>query len=284
MSRRDSLTRAQRRRLRELGQEADTSGWLSGPGANLRAPLSVAAAAGIARAGYGELRDPGAGRARMGHATSSSALVVNVFDYWVERERTGLAAALGTAAPIRSIQFEAPCPTGVPGRTLTLDVGLTLGDGRYLAVESKFGEWLERRSPSHRRLGNKYFECPVGSGAPRALWAEVGLQRCQRLAERLREGAETYRFFNGAQALKQALGLAQAWPARFELLYLYYDQPRSHRARRHAAEIESFQVAISEDFDFKIMTYQSLFELLRSSGADPAYLGYLQARYFPDEG
>ena len=77
-------------------------------------------------------------RAKIAALHSSSALAVNVFDYWTVRNAAPLAAALNLAYPIADIRFERKFPTGVGSRAPNLDVVIAGPDRQLLAVESKF--------------------------------------------------------------------------------------------------------------------------------------------------
>ena len=125
---------------------------------NLRAPLDDSALAELQR---GSELEPGVTQpARAFALCSSAALVVNVFAYWRGRDQTPLLAALGVGGP---------GGTRLPGEPPTVDVALHRPDGRCVAVESKFAEWLTRRPRGQRVFKDKYF-----AGGAR-VWEAAGL-------------------------------------------------------------------------------------------------------------
>ena len=85
---------------------------------------------------------------------SSSALAANLFDYWTERDKSPLLAALGVDAKGEtSLDFEARFPTGLGGTPPHLDVAMRRSTGSVVAVEAKF-EALHRVMDSFHRAGN----------------------------------------------------------------------------------------------------------------------------------
>lgn len=84
-----------------------------------------------------ELRPRGNQPPKVHALLSSSALAVNVFDYWRDKDAVPLGAAIGTESPIRSLRFEFKCTDyPVRPRSPNLDVVLNLEDGSRVAIES----------------------------------------------------------------------------------------------------------------------------------------------------
>lgn len=207
-------------------------------------------------------------------AHSSSALVVNVFDYWVDRpDRVLLALGLPAAAAF-PVAFEAQFATGLDGKPPNLDICVRREDGGLVGVESKFTEWLARKSASKEYFKPKYFP------NDRRLWAESGLAGAQQLAQRIHAREKHFRYLDAPQLLKHVLGLASTGMA-FELVYLYYHID-GKEAAFHSAEIQEFAQAVKGDFAFHVCTYQEVYRRLRQQMAecDAAYSAYLDARYF----
>ena len=70
---------------------------------------------------------------------SSSALAANLFDYWTERDKSPLLAALGVDAKGEtSLDFEARFPTGLGGTPPHFDMAMRRSTGFVVAVEAKF--------------------------------------------------------------------------------------------------------------------------------------------------
>lgn len=250
----------------------DAAGYTLRPEDNLFAPLSTETRRDF-EGGDGAELGLGGKRGKMQALHSSSALAVNVFDYWRVRDAAPLAAALGLAAPIAGLTFERKFGTGLPGNPPNLDVVLWLGGGSIVAIESKFMEpWRVR---SERGLKAKYFAGGVDA------WARLGLCGCSGLAARLQSGETAFTWLHAEQLLKHVLGLALSG-SRWELVYLWYETP-GHESGEHAAEAEEFaRVARADGIAMRPLTYQKLILRLRESAAeaDAAYLDYLDGRYF----
>jgi hypothetical protein len=236
---------------------------------NLRDQLSSGALKDFERGSGAELRDRGIRPPRMHALRSSSALTVNVFDYWRGRDARPLQRAFGLRDRITRVSFEEQFATGLRGTPPNVDVVLTLEGHTYIAIESKFTEWLSRRE---RSIEQKYF------ADGQTLWADQNLPRCQTLANSMRDGS-TYFHLDIPRLLKHALGLAKK-TGLYELYYIYFDWT-SPEAEAHAQELARFRDSIGEEIRFRTMTYQELFaRLLHSTRpSDEEYVEYLTARY-----
>jgi len=267
------LLRAQRRWADAHGVTYDARGCVRVLADNLRAPLDDSARAELQR---GSELTPGVTQpARAFSLCSSAALVVNVFAYWRGRDQTPLLAALGVDGPGGTrLELEAPLPTGLAGDPPTVDVALHRPDGRCVAVESKFAEWLSPRPRSQRVFKDKYF-----AGGIR-VWDAAGLPRCQALAEDLQQGRERLKHLNAPQLLKHVLGLAVNGLRTSALVYLYYDRP-GKEATTHRAELDRVIARLRPEIDVRATTYQAVFAVLRATpGLDRDYVDYLARRYF----
>lgn len=274
MASRSLLLRRQRSWARQAGKTVDAAGYLPAVSDNLWQPFSVSAQADFAARGGGEFHDGSLHAARMRAVHSSTALAVNVFDYWNTADPAPLATALGLPAPIRRIVFEPHLPTGLTGNPANPDVLIDLGPRGLLAVECKFSEWLV---PKRQRAGvfhERYF--PPGRGA----WQEAGLTACQSLADDMQAGREYFRYLDVRQLLKHALGLKAAGASSASLVYLYFDWPGPIQ-RAHEAELNRVAARLAPEAGFRSATYQSLLGRLSASGnpIESGYLSYLQSRY-----
>jgi hypothetical protein len=124
MSRTD-VRQHQERWAATQGQAVDARGYLKTVELNLREPLSAKAGAAFAAGDGGELTDSRSRPAKMRALHSSSALAVNVFDFWTTHDPTPLAEALQLEHPIVDVGFECKLSTGLPGNPPNLDVVLT---------------------------------------------------------------------------------------------------------------------------------------------------------------
>lgn len=211
---------------------------------------------------------------------SSSALVVNFFDYWTARDKVPILSALDIDPECgASLCFEAQFPTGLGGTPPHLDVAITNSIGHVVGVEAKFTEHVKRSTRGKSKFKAAYF--PKSGG----LWSEQGLPECQKLAEELWDeercgGRQRFEYLDPRQLLKHALGLAKKMGNRFSLYYLYYDCVGKEQ-EAHRQEIDCFGKRVGDEIRFKALTYQEVFKRLRDSGqADADYLDCLESRYF----
>jgi hypothetical protein len=198
-----------------------------------------------------------------------------VFGYWRDRDPAPLLAALGIeAAPGARLTYEEPLPTGLAGDPPTADVALRWPDGRCVAIESKYGEWLVPRARHKRVFKEKYFP------ADAAVWTAAGLPRCQALADDLQAGRERFRFLNAPQLLKHALGLKRTTAPGSTLVYLYYDH-MGREAQTHRAELERVTARLISEVNLRFTTYQALFRAFRAERIVARdYVDYVSERYF----
>jgi len=212
-------------------------------------------------------------RGKMQALHSSSALVINVFQYWREIDRVDvIAKALDIKKKLTTMKFERTYPTRLRGIPPHLDVELSNGTFR-VAIESKFTEIYHRYTK--RELKDAYVQTP-------GLW--VGLPKCESLAKLIHSenGRKTsFSYLDAPQLLKHILGLKSQPDAKpFKLIYLWYEYP-SKEAEKHRLEIEKFTNWLGDEVSFSDMTYQELFKALSTSQlADKGYLPYLGERYF----
>ena len=278
---RSAILRGQRAWATRRGHAPDRRGYLPHVALNLYSSLSEQARSAFERGAGGETTDCPARGGRRGRPAkmralhSSSALVVNVFDYWTPRDKAILSKSLGLHRKVDTVAFEAQRETGLPGTPPNLDLELVLKDGSVVAIESKFTEWLTPQPKNGKAFQSKYFT------AGKLHWTARGLPGCQTLAEGLDRGKKSYRYLHAGQLLKHALGLAAHHGDKFSLLYLYFDTTGAE-AERHRAELADFSEHLDRQIRFSAMTYQQLFgNLRRLAGPDhEPYLAYLGERYF----
>ena len=270
------IKKAQREWARSKGVSVDRGGYVRQVEANLFRPLSAGARFAFEAGAGSELK------AHMRALHSSSALVVNFFDYWTDRNATPMLFALGIEPHQGvSIDFEARFPTGLGGTPPHLDVAITHGSGYVVAIESKFTEQLKRATRGKSKFARSYF--PESAG----LWTEKGLPACQELAESLRAeeihgGLQRFEYLEPRQLLKHALGLATQLGGEFSLWYLYYDWA-GERPAAHRREIDLFDELVGHEVRLSTLPYQQVFaRLAESVEADSDYLKYLGDRYFRD--
>lgn len=274
MKTRQEVLAQQKRWAQTQGLHPDSRGYLASYEANLFQPLSNAALLAFSSGSGNELRGSADRPAKMSALHSSSALAVNVFDYWAAQSEL-ILTALGLRTGGVSLHFEKQFPTGLDGNPPNLDVAIRWADGTWLGIESKFTEWLTPKPPTKEHFKPKYFP------GNKPLWGAWGHDRCQKLAMLISSGQTPYRYLDAPQLLKHALGLA-CTGSEFELMYIYFDVP-GPESELHKSEIEDFAGRIAGDFPFHVRRYQELYERLSMAAAPPhaAYLQYLRTRYFP---
>jgi hypothetical protein len=251
----------------------DEQGYLANIEENFFAPLSPSARKAFDDGSGCELVDADCRPAKMRALHSSSALAVNVFDFWTGRDVAKVLHALGVEGSARDFAFEAKLPTGAPGTPPNLDLVIPLSDGRLVGVESKFTEWITPK----RRLASSLD--PYVDGAE-SYWSRAELRTCHELVGRMRSGDETYAYLDVPQLLQHALGLAHAAGAGSLLRYLYLDAP-GPEAAAHRAELGRFEARVGRELGFEAISYQEVISRLEPP-ADPLearYLEYLHERY-----
>ncbi|MFC2008423.1 hypothetical protein ACFLT0_01875 [Chloroflexota bacterium] len=204
---------------------------------------------------------------------SSSALVVNFFQYWRYHDIPQLAVSMGLSAQCTHLKFERtyPKPAGVKGIRPYVDVEFT-GASKPTAVESKF---TEPYSKGRKSLGQVYIET---SG----VWGKY--TSCKLLASQILSGEKVFEHLDAPQLIKHILGLKTKYGEEsFTLLYLWYDFA-SAEADKHRQEMQTFKKSIEDEVDFRHLTYQDLFKVVSSiPGVDNDYVSYLHDRYFQME-
>jgi hypothetical protein len=197
----------------EAGLPFDDKGYLDSVDANLRVPMRDSVREAFDDADGSEL-EPSRGRPpKMCALHSSSALAVNFFDYWIDRDTAPLLQAMGLHAS-GSPRFEVKFPLGLGGKPPNLDVIFGCSPDFVAAIESKFGEWLSQKRPKPERFKAKYFPSRHG------LWERAGLPACQSLANDIRNSRTWFSWLDAPQLLKHALGLATQQGNKFSLTYL----------------------------------------------------------------
>ncbi len=227
------------------------------------------------RAGSGgELGDENT-RGNMLALHSSSALVVNVFEFWRNRKVSIVAQLCGAPKGAESLHFERKYPTGVGRTPAHLDVEFSYPLSIPLVIESKFTEPYSKPRRTRRRISEKYLNSEIWQGLP-------SCEDLARIIHKEESGKTRYPFLDVPQLLKHILGLTRKHGKRgFILLYLWYDYHHSLEAEKHRLEIREFEKGISSEVVFRYMTYQELFKKIKESrAASTYYIDYLANRYF----
>ena len=280
------------RGVRDSAADPKTTAW-----GNLRRPLDGTGLQQITSGDGEELKEGG----KMAVPHSSSALGVNVFDYWradpqtigsTIRAKSGLAdratlCAGVPAEPFSSICYEDKFLTGAGSRPANIDVVFRDrapgAPPSLLGIESKFVEPF--------RDGAKLLDATTGQRWATYLeakreriqkgWSRLSgsFKFAQELAYEAQKAKEAEKrdpdfvYLDVRQLLKHALGLARAKrPALvgshaeihdFELVLLWYEPPGDFdECKVLRDEIDRFKRRVEGGFKFGALTYQELFAAL----------------------
>jgi hypothetical protein len=252
----------------------DEKGYLPDYESNLFMPMNKMTHDAFEKGSGSELLDKDKSPAKMRAVHSSSALAVNVFDYWVSESNHCLLSALDIDDDAKAtIRFEGKYPTGLGGNPPNLDVVLELDNGKVIGIESKFTEWFTPKTQSKTPFKDKYFSFEQG------VWARVDLPDSQKLAEKMQQSEVVFRHLDAPQLLKHALGLATSIGNKFCLFYVYFDY-KGNVGEIHRQEIQQFSGMVGGELAFKALSYQTLIgRLVANKAGSDAYRSYLRNRY-----
>lgn len=210
---------------------------------------------------------------------SSSALAVNVFEFWRHRIESVAILARSLRIPskqIESLQFEEKLPINEGfANAPHMDVLVGYADGSVCGIESKF---TEHYSSKTQGLDPKYLN------ENEALWAQL-----PTLREFASENLETrvHSYFDSIQMLKHTMGLLSHTKdkSKLRIMYLWYDGGTGSN-HSHRSEIDHFaSVMTSDGITFYSLTYQeamiNLWKELpeHDKPGFRAYVNYLTDRY-----
>lgn len=211
---------------------------------------------------------------------SSSALGVNVFQYWKSISAVPVIAAQCGLCRVGSqvsedIQFEEKYPINDTfGFHPNIDVVIhnkSAAKFKRFAIECKFSEAYGAHK--HGGLKSKYLSLDD-------LWADIPNLLC--FARGISPDDHEFIHLHPAQLVKHVLGLKRQFgKAGFRLLYLWYDV-LGGQGKRHRDEVLRFtEIARKDDIKFHSLTYQELIVNLARKFREehPEYIRYLTERY-----
>lgn len=246
---------------------------------NLFQPLNDKSKKEIDDGDGGELKSKAGNTAKMQALHSSSALGVNLFDYWREvGDCSPLFSSCGLSRAGSQLsgemKFEHKFP--IDGRfqyAPNLDVVFFPSQPhkfKVFAIECKYTEAYSSRK--HGGLDQKYF-------TNESVWEN--LPSIKRIAKKMSPSDDQFSFLHAAQLIKHILGLnRQCGHSRYRLLYLWYDA-LGESGFRHRQEVEKFsEIAHSDGVLFHAITYQELIvRLAQCREQHEKYVSYLTERY-----
>jgi len=250
----------------------------------------------------GETKDTKTRLAKMKAFHSSSAIVVNLFQYWQNKDIYPIlyASKLSTkrlsgtdfmiekinfqqakAHPIlrdrfeNKIRFEEKFEISEDKSQFphspNIDVVIKDSQSRVYAIESKFTEPYNSRK--HEGIKQKYIENI-------SFWD--GLPNLYELAKEISPNNNKFQYLDVAQLIKHILGLKKSYSKNgFHLLYLWYDIIGKDGVE-HRKEIERFaEIAKKDNIKFSHTTYQETIIKLSKKFYDgnENYCNYLTDRY-----
>ena len=225
---------------------------------NLFQPLDNEVRLSFSRGDGNEIKSSLDGPAKMQALHSSSALSVNVFQYWKQIEQVpAIAAACGfcrrdNKSPER-IVFEDKyvIDNSLLGNPPNIDVVIYNAESAAVkrhAIECKFTEAYSSRS--HGGLKPEYLNLAD-------IWRDI--PNIHTLAKSISPEDNSFHHLHPTQLIKHILGLKSALgKTGFRLLYLWYDA-FGNAGARHREEIDVFsKIAVSDNIKFHALSYQEL--------------------------
>lgn len=218
--------------------------------------------------------------AKMQAVHSSSALGVNIFQYWQRIDQTPkIAAACGFCRRGNEISekivFEDKYPIAKSFRyPPNIDVVIhNSNSARYkrFAIECKFSEAYSTQGD--HGLKRKYLDLAE-------VWGDI--PNLHGLAEEICPDYNIFKYLHPAQLIKHILGLKKAFGKKgFRLLYLWYDVLGEEGAT-HQQEVDRFiRIARSDDIKFHALSYQDLIARISTEHRPDhgKYVKYITGRY-----
>ena len=248
---------------------------------NLFEPLNSEIRKQISRGDGGELKGKPGSPSKMQAVHSSSALGVNIFQYWMSiNQIPNIAAACGLCSknnktPEKMI-FEKKFQISEKfAFSPNIDVVIeNSGKSKYkfFAIECKFSEAYSARK--HKGIDRKYL-------AIKEIWKEI--PNLHELAKKISPDDNPRQCLHRAQLIKHIIGLKKQCNGNtsFRLLYLWYDCI-GHEGSKHRKEIERFtKTAKADKIKFHAMSYQELIIKLSKEYRDThkEYIKYIARRY-----
>ena len=259
------------------GLDFDDKGYVRCYDKNLFGELDDVVKCSFKKAGGQELTDNTRSEAKMKALHSSSALVLNVFNYFRTRlHKSENISSITKACKVNSdkiieITFEAKFPIlhiAVPN----IDMIFEMESGMIYAFESKF--------------------CEPYSGCKSYLMKDAYLKEenksiwngFENIYKAVREAElNGYRYLNYPQLITHLLGLKCKIHSlkKFKLIYIWYDG-FGKEANRHREEIRNFTELVKKDnVQFVDITYQEIIVNLSNDNYEEnkEYIDYITSRY-----
>ena len=222
-------------------------------------------------------------RPKMSALHSSSALVVNLFQYWQEKDVSPLLKALNMIRHNDKIinaeikfedKFKIDENTKKFPKPANLDITIKFEENQIIAIESKF---TEPYGSVNNKISKSYTEDSLWNKHPE-------LEKLKTLAKEIYNKNCNFQHLDAAQLIKHILGLKSNYGENFTLLYLWYNVPGTE-AEEHQKEIDAFAKIVEADgIKFAHTTYQDVIKNLdkeeyKNIKNFKEYITYLKERY-----
>lgn len=230
----------------------------------------------------GETKETTTRLAKMKALHSSSALPVNVFQYWQHKDVAPILYAcrlsnnktfnLNKNLP-NKVKFEQQFEISKDKKLFPFKPNLDVvieNNNKVYAIESKFTEPYKKKQ---KGLSERYT-------LDDSFWK--GIPHLQELANEISPDNKRFKYLDVAQLIKHILGLKKINKKDgFYLLYIWYDVI-GNDGSEHRKEIEKFAVIAKKDnIKFRHISYQEVIVNLSNNfyAGNEAYVNYLTNRY-----
>lgn len=216
-----------------------------------------------------EFKPQGDNPPKFNSIASSSALAVNSFAIW-KKENNIKDLVIKNFSDFNTIEFERKFKNGLGGKNPNLDVVLENQD-HLLAIECKFLEPLKKKSKSDKPFSDSYFK--NNDYRSNSKW--------YKLIEKIRNNQVEFKYLNAVQLLKHFYGICYEKNDKNNILLYLYWEPENLKNKSpydiHRKEISKFNdfVEVDDLLEFKVMTYQELWEFWRNNLNSNELLNYI---------
>ncbi len=247
---------------------------------NLFEPLLPETRTEIEKGDGGELKGDSTKSAKMCAVHSSSAIGVNVLQYWKNKNISDLAYALGLCRKdnksANEIHFERKFKISDKFKYApNIDSVILNSENEKIkafGIECKFSEAYSSRS--HPGLKEKYLTDILEQ------WEDI--PNLFDFAKTISPQDKSFNHLHPAQLIKHILGLKKEYgKSGFRLLYLWYDV-LGEDGCKHRTEITEFaKIAKQDNVKFHSISYQELVAKLKKEyyNGNEKYIDYLTDRY-----
>ena len=211
---------------------------------------------------------------------SSSALSVNIFQYWKRiNQDSAIAAACGFCSTdntsSQGINFEAKY-TISEKFSCSPNIDVVINNSpksrfKVFAIECKFSEAYSLRK--HSGVDPKYIKLDK-------IWEDI--PNLYNFAKTISPDDGQFTYLHPAQLIKHILGLKEKFGKnKFRLLYLWYDTIGPESTTHHREINEFIKITKADGVYFYAMSYQDLIIKLSEEyrGTHKDYLDYISERY-----